>query len=283
MSARSGITLLELLFSVAILGIIATFTFLSFLSARRNQDFISGRERVLAVMRLAQARALAGEGSSAWGVKIEGSRTVLFRGSSFSGATTTSVYALPSSIEIVNIALQDGGQEVVFRRLTGTPTKSGAFDMQVIAEPEKTVRVVLDPSGKVFAGAAGAGETGARIRDARHRAFALGWSIENASALKLVFSNPPNADTVKIVSMDPPAPRATFDWSEGVLVGTTTQTLRIHAASISATNTVLHIDRDCRLNTKKVKIEIDAKDIATFEADCVTATPGLFGGIMTEP
>ena len=280
---RNGFTLIELVFTVAILGLLTTLTFLSFLSAKQNQDFIAGRERALTVVRLAQARALAGEGSAAWGAKLEETRIILFQGSSYAGAATTSAYGLPSSLEIVNIALQGGGQEITFSRLTGTTTKSGTFEVRVKAEPTKTVTISVDPSGKVFADAAAPDETGTRITDARHRAFTLGWSIENASTLQLTFSNPPDADTIKTITMVPPAPRLVFDWSEAVPVGTTTQTLRIHAVSITATTTTLHIDRDCRTNTKKVKVEIDAKDIATYEADCATVTLGLFGGTMTEP
>ncbi len=45
----------------------------------------------------------------------------------------------------------------------------------------------------------------------------------------------------------------------------------------------LDVDRDCRKNTKKVKIAIDGKTIAIYEADCVMVTVGTFGGVMSEP
>ena len=79
------------------------------------------------------------------------------------------------------------------------------------------------------------------------------------------------------------AGKTKFDWSGAIAVGTTTQTLRIHTSFLSATDTILHIDRDCRKNTKKMRIDIDAKYIATYETDCKTVTVGNFGGTMSEP
>ena len=46
---------------------------------------------------------------------------------------------------------------------------------------------------------------------------------------------------------------------------------------------VLSVDRDCRFNTKAVKMTFDIKDIATYDADCRTVTIEAYGGTMGEP
>ena len=101
--------------------------------------------------------------------------------------------------------------------------------------------------------------------------------------MTLTFSDPPAADTIYPVVMTPAPPRASFDWSGTIGVGGQNQTLRIHALSITGGDTVLSVDRDCRTNAKKLKITIDSKDSATYEANCAAAAVGAFGGAMNEP
>ena len=79
------------------------------------------------------------------------------------------------------------------------------------------------------------------------------------------------------------AGKTKFDWSGTIAVGGENQILRIHTTSLTDSDTALSVDRDCRFNTKKVKITIDTRDIATYEADCKTITVGLYGGTMSEP
>lgn len=278
-----GFTLLEVAISVGIVVLIGTISLVSFINSRNVRDLTTSGQNVLSVLRLAQSKTLGGEDNAQWGVRLEQSQFILFRGATYSGSTLTQAYAIPSSIEIVNINLSGGTSEVVFRRLTGQTDQSGSFDVRVRGSSSQTFPVTVDSSGKVYQSGAPPPTTGARVVDARHRSFNLGWSIQNAATLTLTFSDPPNPDTIQNIAMTPAAPRTTFDWSGTYTVGGQSQTLRIHATSITAGNTILQIDRDCRKNTKKLKASIDTKDIATYESNCQTITVGPYGGTMSEP
>jgi len=280
---RMGFTLLELLISLGVITLIGATSLVSFINSRNARDLTTAGQNVLSILRLAQSKTIAGEDNSIWGVRLESSQFVLFRGTTFAGSPSTTAYLLPASLEIANINLSGGGQEVVFQRLTGATAQSGSSDIRVKGLPSQIFSITIDPSGKTYQTGTAPAPTGNRIVDTRHRAFTLGWSIKNSVTLLLTFSDPPNPDVLYPIVMTPLPPRTTFDWSGTVTVGGQPQTLRIHATSITDSNTVLSIDRDCRRNTKKMNIAIDTRNIATYEADCKTVTVGSFGGTMMEP
>lgn len=280
---KKGFTLLELLMVVSILVLLGTASLASFVNSRNIRDLTTFGQNVVSILKLAQSRALAGENNSQWGVRLESGRFILFQGVTYAGAANTQIYVLPSHIQIWNIALAGGGQDVIFKKLTGRTDQSGIFELQAATDASKIFSVTVDASGKVYQTGTAPAPTGARIADTRHRAFNLGWSIQNSLALTLTFSDPTNPDFIYPVAMTPLAPRSAFDWSGTVAVAGQNQTLRIHAISITGSNTILHIDRDCRYNNKRVAIAIDTRDIATYEADCQNVTVGVFGGTISEP
>lgn len=280
---RDGFTLLEIVLVVAVLALMGTLAMTSFVRSRNLRDLTVSAQNVMSTLRLAQSKAVGGEDRSVWGVHLESSQAVLFRGTNYSTSTSTQAHALPPHIELVNIALAGGGSDAMFNRLDGKTNQSGTFAVRVRTDPSAVFSVTIDSSGKVYQTSTAPVSGGTRVVDTRHRAFALGWSIRDAVTLTLTFSDPPNPDTVSSIAMDPPAPRTTFNWSGSVLVGGVSEALRIHATSITDSNSTLHIDRDCRTNSKKLLVSIDGKTIATYEADCQTLTVGPFGGTVSEP
>lgn len=285
LSAKSGFTLLEISISIAILALIGALSLVSFTNSRNVRDLTTSGQNALSILRLAQSKALAGEDNSTWGVHLETAQFVLFRGTTYAGATYTKPYVLPSSVEIVNINLAGGGQDIVLKRINGGTDQTGNFDVRVKNSTTKLFSITVDGSGKVYQTGAAPSQTGTRVIDTRHRSFNLGWSIKTYTTLTLTFSDPPNPDIINNVTMatyfDPGQTK--FDWSGTVTVGGQSQTLRIHTTNLTDTNTILSVDRDCRKNTKKVQIKFDTRDIATYEADCRTVTVGPYGGAMSEP
>lgn len=285
-SCITGFTALEIVMVVGILTLLGALSLVSFVNSRRVRDLAIAGTDTLSVLRLGQAKAIAGEDASAWGVRLEQSRILLFRGSSYGGATLTTAYPLPSTVEILNIVLQGGGSDVVFRRLDGRTLQSGTFEVRVIESSVQTLAITIDPSGRAYQSGSAPVQSGTRMIDTRHRIFTFNWGIDDAVNIIFTFSDPTDVRTVVI---QPLPPRTAYD--SGLLtftVGGFDQTMRIHALSIAPGQTVLSVDRDCRKNNKKVKISIAdgdliVKDIATYEADCRTVTVGAHGGIMSEP
>ena len=281
----AGFTLIEIVIAISIFILLAGAASVSFVQSRRIRDLTTAGQSILTGIRLAQSRTLAGEENSQWGIKIEQIHVTVFQGTSFAGSSNTEVIPLPSTIEIVNISLTGGTDEAVFKRIEGTTDQAGTFDVRVINDTSLIFPITIETSGKTYRSGATPVPTGTRLIDTRHRAFQLGWSIQTSATTTLTFENPPYANTVLDIPMDTyfDAPKTVFDWSGSVAVGTSTQTLRIHTTALSSFDTTLHIDRDCRKNTKRLTIAIDSKTIATYELNCTSVAVGLFGGVMSEP
>ena len=280
---EKGFTLIEVLITSAIVVLAGAATLSSFVNSRNVRDLSNTGSEVLSVTRQAQAKTLAGEDNTTWGARLESSRYIIFRGVSYAGATFTQIFILPSSIEIANINLVGGGQEVIFKKLTGRTDQTGTFDIRVKGTGGSVFSVTVDSSGKVYQTGTAPSPANTRVVDTRHRTFDINGTIKNSVTLTLRFSDPPNSDTVYPVAMTPVAPRTTFDWNGMVLVGGINQTIRIHALSITDTDTFLSVDRDCRKNTKQVKITFDTSDVVTYNADCQNITVWPFGGTVIEP
>lgn len=283
--SQKGFTLLETIIAVSIVILIGAGAMVSFVNSRNVRDLNTSGQNVLSVLREAQSKALAGEDNVTWGVRLEQSRFILFAGPAYVGSPTTTIHTLPSSIEIVNISLVGGGQEVVFEKVDGRTDEVGTFTVRVRSATSLTFPVTIDASGKVYQTGTAPTILGTRILDTRHREFNLGWSIQGYTTMTLRFSDSPNPDTVQNIAMasyfglNP----TRFDWSGTVAVGGQNQFLRIHTTFLDGANTTLSVDRDCRYNTKQVKITFDSRDVATYSADCQTVTVEAYGGAMSEP
>ena len=282
---KQGFTLLEIVITASILILIGAIAFVSFTNSRNIRDLNATGINILSVLQRAQSKTLASEDGSSWGVHLENARYLIFKGPNFAGATSTQEYVLPPALEISAINLLGGGADVVFDRLTGRTSQSGTFEVRIHDAVTLRFPITVDASGRAYQTANADATSGTRIVDTRHRAFDLGWSIQNSATTTLVFSDPPNPDTVQNIAMASyfDAGLTKFDLFKTISVGGRDQEFRIHTTYLSSANTILSIDRDCRKNSKKVRIEIDAKAIATYEADCATITVGAFGGVMGEP
>ncbi len=282
---RTGFTLVEIAVTISILVVIGTLALVSFIGSRNTRDLATAGQEIVSVLRKAQARALAGENNMTWGVHFDTTRAVLFRGPTYAGSTLTETHLLPSSVTFYSVNLAGGGSDVIFSKITGSTEQPGSVELRITGSGQTGFSITIDASGKIYQTASAGAQTGSRITDLRHRNFQLGWSIRNADTMTLVFSDPPNPDTVYPVGMAPyfNADQTEFDWSGGTTVGSVGQTLRIHTTLLSSNNTILSVDRDCRTNTKKMQLLIDGADIATWEADCATIAVGPSGGTMMEP
>jgi Tfp pilus assembly protein FimT len=286
MKIDRGFTALEIVLVVGVLGLLGGLSLVSFVNSRRVRDAARAGGDILAVLRLAQANAVAGEEGSAWGVRLEQSRILLFRGTDYPSATLTTVYPLPATAEIVNTALEGGGSDVVFRRLDGRTAEAGTFEVRSAGSAVQAFTITIDPSGRAYKSGTAPAAAGTRVTDARHRSFTFNWGIDDAVNLIFTYSDPVD---VRTVAMQPLPPRSAYD--SGFLTFTVVgfdQTIRIHSLSVAPSQTVLSVDRDCRKNSKKVKISITdgdliVKDIATYEADCRAVAVGAYGGVMSEP
>jgi len=294
MRKEQGLSLIELLAVISILLIILGITVQSLRYFQGEGALSDSSEKIINILRLAQSRALASEGASQYGVYFDNTTDPhlytlfkLFDSVSYNdplrNTSSDEVYQISKSVEIDEIALIGGGQEVVFSRLTGETANSGKVSLMLKSDNSKTRTIGIQSSGKITLGEETPPDDSGRTKDSRHVHFALGWSIQNATTLKFYFPSIPQTETVDMTSYFD-AGKTEFDWEETFSIGLVNQTFRIHTHSLDILDTLLciHRDRNNEENNQEVIIYIvDSgidKDIAHYLADSNdTVNLGAFG------
>ncbi|KKS45095.1 hypothetical protein A3I25_02695 [Candidatus Nomurabacteria bacterium RIFCSPLOWO2_02_FULL_42_17] len=147
---KSGLSLIEVLVVLAIIGILSAVVFGNFGTYRANQALQNSGEGVLSFLNSARSRTLFSEDSSQYGVHLEQSKTVLFKGVTYSaGANDNREFILDPSIEIVSVNLAGGGDNIVFERLSGATDQDGTFVLRVKTDFSKQKTFTIEKTGIV--------------------------------------------------------------------------------------------------------------------------------------
>lgn len=149
---KKGFTLLEILVAVGIIVLLCVIIIGSFSSFRKNQEFDNAIEDAVSVLNSAKSKTLSSENASQYGVHLETSRIVLFTGTTFTESNVGSnpsnqITKLPNSVELVNISLNGGGSDVVFKRLTGDTDKYGSFIIRLKSDVSKNKTIEIKSTG----------------------------------------------------------------------------------------------------------------------------------------
>jgi prepilin-type N-terminal cleavage/methylation domain-containing protein len=269
-----GFSLIEIIIVMALVLILVAASFSAYPLFTKKTDLTSSVERIVDTLRLAHSNTLASEGGISYGVHFENDKFAVFKGTSYSVSDPNNIlFDLDSDLEIYDIDLNGGGQDIIFNRLTGYTAQNGDINIRVIEDASSSFSVSINSSGSVNIKRSGAlPPSGNRISDSRHTHFDLGWSIQNASALKFDFLNDGRIETVGMSSYFD-AGKTEFDWSGSFDIGGEIQEFRAHTHSLDGFNTLLcvHRDRNAGKNTKEVKLYIvdsaTDKDIVTYDDD----------------
>jgi prepilin-type N-terminal cleavage/methylation domain-containing protein len=134
---KRGFSLLEILLSLTLIGIMAGMVMpvsRNFLNRNELDQTVTNSVYFL---RRAQALALAGDGDSAWGVKLSQSSILLFKGDSY--ATRDSLF--DESISIAPIITFSGVGEFVFQKGSGLPSTTGTSSFTLFSNETRTITV----------------------------------------------------------------------------------------------------------------------------------------------
>ena len=148
---NKGVTLLEAIFVMAILAILATVTFAAFSRSNTSQALEGAARTTVAVLNDARARTLASRGDDQYGVRFESDRVILFAGSSYDvDDPANEVTRLPSRVSITNISLSGGGSDLSFSRLSGVSSANGSVTLTADAEGSPVRTIVISETGLAY-------------------------------------------------------------------------------------------------------------------------------------
>ena len=122
MSGQRGFTLMEVLLSVSIIGILVGLSAPVYETFVRRNDLDLATQNIAATLRRAQLYARNGNYDAAWSVEIQSGTVTLFQGTNFGGRNTNydETYTMPGTVT------PSGTGEVQFAQFTADPTPTSS-------------------------------------------------------------------------------------------------------------------------------------------------------------
>jgi Tfp pilus assembly protein FimT len=149
---KIGMTLLEILFTVAIVGILIAVVLPQFGNMKENQALKNGVEDIVSALHQAQSESLASENLSGYGVHFQSDQVVIFEGTTFTdGAVGNNVIKIISPAQISSITINSASVssgDIYFNRLSGNISNTGTNTI-VVSTPSYSESITVSPSGTV--------------------------------------------------------------------------------------------------------------------------------------
>lgn len=140
---RSGFTLVEMLVVLVLLAIVFQISITSFFSITKQQNLDKDVETAYSYLLRARNQTINGEGNSVYGVHFASSSVSLFKGSTYSVASTTASFSFANKSYLSSINLTGGTYDVYFQKITGQPSATGTLIYKIgsISTAQKTLNV----------------------------------------------------------------------------------------------------------------------------------------------
>ena len=139
----AGFTLLEVLLSVMIIGLLAGLAAPVYESFAQRNDLALTTESIVSLLRRAETYARAVNTDNAWSVEIQSSDATLFQGTSFATRNT----AYDETVSMPATVTPSGLSEVQFAKLTALPNTTGSITLT--STTGDTTTITLNAKGMV--------------------------------------------------------------------------------------------------------------------------------------
>lgn len=148
-STSRGITTIEILVAISILGILAALVLAAFSDFRSRQTLSAVIEKALAAFSAAHLDTISSKNDATYGVELKSGEVIYFMGTTYPGdADPGNVhFVFPLSVEIANINLNGGGSTIFYKRLSGATDNYGTFDIRVVGNPNTKTTITVNQSG----------------------------------------------------------------------------------------------------------------------------------------
>ena len=147
---QKGITVIEMLIVVSVIGILVLITLPRFSKIKENQVLKNTLGDVTSVLHRAQTQSLASVDSSEYGVRFQSDQVIIFKGKIFSAeAPDNKITNISSPSSISNVTLggiSSSTGELYFERLSGIPSKIGTI---TISTPSASKIITISATGAV--------------------------------------------------------------------------------------------------------------------------------------
>lgn len=137
MRRQAGFTLVELLVSIVIIGLLSGLSLPVYASFVRRNDLDLTAQSLVMTLRRAETYARAVNYDSAWSVEIQTASIILFRGTVFGSRNT----AFDETIAIPAAITPSGLGEVQFTKFSAAPNTTGTITLTSNANETRVVTI----------------------------------------------------------------------------------------------------------------------------------------------
>ena len=146
---HSGFTLIEVLIVLAISVFILSIILRTFLVFNDTQRFSREVSEVAILFKEAHSATLSSKFDDVYGIHIESTRVVLFKGGSFVESDAyNKEHLFGGDIQITTINLNGGGSDIFFKRLNGETLQYGTTTISSLSLG-KSRNIVVHPTGVI--------------------------------------------------------------------------------------------------------------------------------------
>ncbi|MHB1330478.1 MAG: pilus assembly FimT family protein [Minisyncoccota bacterium] len=147
---KKGFTMIETLVVVAVVMLILGVVTTPFFDLNERQALLKETSNVASVLNHARSMTLSSKGGVQHGVHLESDRVVLFQGPTYNSASSDNVsLPLNSLVNISNISLATGLNDVIFEELTGTTASYGNVTISLNASSTQSRIITITSTGIV--------------------------------------------------------------------------------------------------------------------------------------
>ena len=148
---QRGFTLVELLLSLAIVGILVAAGVTAFSTQDRGAALQWEADKIVSLLGAARTDTLAAREGAQYGIHFEEQRTVLFSGATYSASDAGNrVQTLHREVKISAISLSGGGRDIMFQKLTGKTAQSGTVTLALVSDASKTKVITIAGTGSAY-------------------------------------------------------------------------------------------------------------------------------------
>jgi Tfp pilus assembly protein FimT len=147
---KKGIGIVEILVTIAIIGVIATFAIPEYSKMKKNETLKTATSDIVSTLNKARSQTLDSLDSSEYGVHFETDKVTVFKGTVFSATDSKNqIIEIISPVVISNISLMNGASDIYFNRLTGVPNITGSIIISIPSDQNLKRIINISSTGSI--------------------------------------------------------------------------------------------------------------------------------------
>ena len=147
-SLVSGLTLIEVLISIAILVFLTTVTLGAFRLMSGNERVSVEAKKVISAIEEARSKTLSSEGGQRFGVYLLINQAVLYEDPYVENNINNKIFYIEGGVDISSFSLSGGGNQVLFQRISGETDNDGTINF--VSSSGRTKQIIIQKTGNAY-------------------------------------------------------------------------------------------------------------------------------------